>query len=822
MMPDHTPETEPAANATATTAESSATPAPPALTPPPRRSVRWWMLLLAILIGVTLFVLGVYFSDTSREAYERSLVLMGAEHDHEEGHDEGWWTCGMHPWVILPSPDDGCPICGMDLVPLDPDKFTGEISIDPVVVQNIGVRIGEVTTGRLDQELRTVGTVVIDERAVHDVNTRFSGWIEDLEIDETGEQVNAGDVLFTVYSPELYAAVEEYRLAQASAGRATTGPAADVQRELLEAAEEKLALYGLGRQEIAALSDEPSPTGTIALRSPMTGTVLEKTATQGMRVEPGMRIYQIADLSTVWVEAAVYEDQLPFVEVGQTATMTLPYLRGETFEGEVTFVSPILDAGTRQGTVRLEFPNERGRLKPGMYAQVRLQSRAEDEVALVPREAILDTGQRQVALVSLGGGRFEPRDVTLGSAGGGGMVQVLEGLEPGEQVVTSGQFLLDSEAQMREGLAKMLTGDQAADQGTVVETAAQSELSSLPQPAAEQIETLLDAYLSMGEVLADDQLEGLEPLTETIATAAEALGETELPDRPDFWDEHGRQVTTLREQSQAMAEAQDLEQARHEYAVMSDALHKLLRATGVPSSFDEPLYSFVCGFLDEAPRGGVWLQAGNDPHNPLMGESSGMLACHVAGETRQLPVTGGATTAPASEGDSTTESTTAVEDGQAVPMVAMPPDMARPLKDLLQRYVLIHEALAADSTENVEQNADRLAEAAQRLVPEAPSLDVAPIAEAAQELKRNADDLKAARLAFAEAGNRLLPVLRETGVPATLPMPLLAARCPMYPPGEASWWIQRDGEIRNPFYAQRMPGCFDEREQLPTTPVAGE
>ena len=315
----------------------------------------------------------------------------------------------MHPWVILPEPGP-CPICGMDLVPLDADKFTGELAIDPVVVQNIGVRTQPVTTGPLVKSIRTVGDVDYDETRVTDINTKFSGWIEDLEIDSVGAPVEKGDVLFTVYSPALYSAQEEYLLAfrNVQEGVAAT---ADTNRQLLDSARTRLKFFDISDEQIAEVEDRGEAQKTLAVRSPYTGVVIEKMAVEGMQITPGMRVYRIADLSEVWVQATVYEYQLPYVKQGQAATMTLSYLPGETFEGKVVYIYPYLNEKTREAIVRLEFDNPEGRLKPGMFANVMLQNTLADEATLVPQAAVIETGKRQVAFVSLGEGRFEPRDV---------------------------------------------------------------------------------------------------------------------------------------------------------------------------------------------------------------------------------------------------------------------------------------------------------------------------------------------------------------------------------------------------------------------------
>lgn len=429
---------------------------PPASRPPPSpkppRGASWRTLLLVLLGTAIVFAVGTMWGAAilsgARRAWQEVAGTAGEVSDDDGVPSEGgtqYWTCGMHPWVILPEPGL-CPICHMELTPLDPAKLAGEIAIDPVVVQNIGVRVAPVTTGPLQKEIRTVGTVAYDEAAVRDVNTKISGWIEELKVEETGAVVEQGQPLFELYSPELYQAQEEYLLALQGRSRLTQG--------LLEDARTKLEFFDIGPKQIQELEQRGAAEKTLTITSPHTGVVIEKNAREGMKIEPGTRVYRIADLSTVWVIATIYEYQLPFIEVGQPAVMTLPYL-SKTFEGEVAYIYPFLQEESRQVKVRLEFPNPEGRLKPGMFATVQLESTLDPQAVLAPREAILATGTRKVAFVSLGDGKFEPRNVETGVETREGMVEIRDGLKPGEKIVTSGQFLLDSESKMRAALAKM-------------------------------------------------------------------------------------------------------------------------------------------------------------------------------------------------------------------------------------------------------------------------------------------------------------------------------------------------------------------------------
>lgn len=807
---------------------------PPRSPPPPRGPALRAILLILVIAGAAL-VAGVVWSDPIASGFQR-LKGVATEAGHAHGvdaHDDQYWTCGMHPWVILP--DSGlCPICHMDLTPLDPDKLAGEITIDPVMVQNIGVRIAPVTTGPLRKEVRTVGAIAYNEAAVRDVNTKVGGWIQSLHVDETGVRVEQGQPLFELYSPALYAAQEEYLLAwrnRERGGGAMAPEAGHSTFDLLESARTRLEHFDVSEEQIQRLQETAQPTKTLTIASPHDGIVIDKHANEGMRIEPGMRVYQIADLSTVWVLVTIYEQDLPYVQVEQKATMTLPYLPDEQFEGEVVYLYPYLDEQSRAVKLRLEFPNPDHLLKPGMFATVRLERTLDRQAVLVPRDAVVSTGERQMAFVSLGGGRFEPREVRLGAETESGMAEVLEGLKPDEQVVVSGQFLLDSESKMRLALAKMVEGDLASEQRSVVPIAGASELATLPGAAAERISTLLAAYMAIGDALADDTLEGIGPRAQRIADAAAALPEVAIPDRPRFWVEQEDALATLSQQAVDLAEAPDLEIARSSYAILGDALDRLLLATGVPPSYDQPVHRFVCGWLEHAPRKGLWLQTAGELRNPLMGAASGMLACNIPDQHRLLPVTGQAPVpdaAPAdqaaADADGEAEAPTPAQAGE------MPPVVAEQLDQILRSYLAIGDKLVANTTEGVAPAAQRLAsdlgELVEARVPGAPnSWQERPAAATARGKATELTEIESlprARLIYAELSAALAELVAVTGVPPSLGEMALRS-CPMFPPGESgAVWLQPAGRARNPYMGEGpMLECAGRETLLPPAPADG-
>ncbi|MFW6060931.1 MAG: efflux RND transporter periplasmic adaptor subunit, partial [Phycisphaeraceae bacterium] len=450
-------------------------------------------------------------------------------------------------------------------------------------------------------------------------------------VDREGQRVQRGDPLLEVYAPELFAAQQEYLIAYRN--RENAG----MDDGMLESARTRLRYFDMTDQQIAALEQRGTPQKTVTVYSPHTGVVTARHANEGMRIGPEMRLYRIADLSTVWVMVSIYESQLSDVSEGQRARMRLTSLPTHTYEGEIVEVYPYMDAANRQARARLRFDNPDGALKPGMYATIELERTVAEDATLVPSEAVIGTGERQVVLVSLGEGRFEPREVTTGAIGADDRVQILEGLEPGAQVVVSGQFLLDSESRTREALAKMVEGEMAAAQAAEVDAADAQIRQALPEAAQAQLVTLIEQYLAVGEALHADSTDGVATPASRMLEALNALTASDPPDAPHFWHEQQEHITTIRAEAQAMHDASDLKQVRIAYGKLSAALEVLLMRTGVPKSYERPLDRMVCGMFDDVPQRGLWLQPGDiEPRNPYMGAS--MPTCNQNSERRRLPV----------------------------------------------------------------------------------------------------------------------------------------------------------------------------------------
>ena len=457
---------------------------------------------LKLFVFVSVIIIGLLVSGcSSSETPNSETVSASAE----------LYTCGMHPNVIQEG-EGNCPICGMNLTPIngssdasnsttvrdestsdskeilyyrapmDPtyispkpgkspmgmdlipvykggETFGATVKINPSTIQNIGVRTAYAVQRDLHQDIRTIGRIDYDEAKMTQVHTKFTGWVEKTYVNTTGQKVKKGDILLEIYSPQLVTAQEEYvdiyqRLLNAKKGNRTS--AVENLKRTLSSTRKRLENFDISGDQIDRLEKDQTIRKTLKIRSPFSGIVEKKHVQDGMEVKPGMNLYSISNISSVWVYADIYEYEVPWIQVGQNAKMALSYIPGEEFFGKVEYVYPYLDSKTRTLKVRLSFPNEDNMLKPGMYANINISSAPVKDAIAVPMEAVMYSGARNLVFIALGEGRFAPRDIIVGIESGDGYYEITEGLEAGETVVTSAQFLLDSESKLQESIAKML------------------------------------------------------------------------------------------------------------------------------------------------------------------------------------------------------------------------------------------------------------------------------------------------------------------------------------------------------------------------------
>ncbi len=354
------------------------------------------------------------------------------------------YTCAMHPSVKSSTPGS-CPICSMDLVAVTHDDIASKsITIDNRRRQMIGIEVEEVTHIDLSKVIRAVGQVTYDERRLSNVSLKFDAWVGELSADYVGVQVNKDDVLFTVYSPELLAAQQEYL--ETLKRLARRGP----DDSLLIAARQRLKLWDISSWEIKALEKRGRPREYIPIYASSSGTVVEKNIAEGSAVKMGETLFRIADLSQVWVEAEVYEADVELIQKGMAATITLPYMPSKTIEATVDYIYPYLEGDSRTARIRLNLDNSNGELKPDMYAEVNLVAEFGHRLA-VPEEAVMIAGNSRVVFVDLGEGKLKPVKVKIGRRANN-YIEIIEGLTLGDTIVTSGNFLIASETKLKSGI----------------------------------------------------------------------------------------------------------------------------------------------------------------------------------------------------------------------------------------------------------------------------------------------------------------------------------------------------------------------------------
>lgn len=361
----------------------------------------------------------------------------------EEDKEVLYWVAPMDPNYRRDKP--GKSPMGMELIPFysGGDEAGSSVSISPTVIQNLGVRTAKAELTRLWRGIDTVGYVDYDESKVSHIHLRTEGWIEKLAVQSEGERVKRGDFLFDVYSPKLVNAQEELVTALATGNKG-----------LIRATKERLAALGISSSQINKLQKSKKVKQRISIYAPQDGVVSVLPVREGMFVKPSQKIMTLGDLSSVWLLAEVFERQSQWVEVGQTAEVSLSYIPGKTWTGEVEYIYPSLDPKTRTLKVRLRFENPGERLKPNMYANVKIFGGAKNNTIVIPLEGLIRTGREERVIIALGDGKFEARNVKAGIESGN-YVEILEGVNEGEKIVTSGQFLIDSEASMRASLNRM-------------------------------------------------------------------------------------------------------------------------------------------------------------------------------------------------------------------------------------------------------------------------------------------------------------------------------------------------------------------------------
>ena len=656
-MTDQLIDNQPAKPADQTVPVAPLADAPDPFAPRPRGRIVRRVAVAVIILAA--FAGGFFLRDRVRGHAGHGDAAVAAA---SQGGAKQLWTCGMHPQVIQDKPGD-CPIChmeltplkteaaastapaerrvkywwdpmmnppyisqqpgkspmGMDLVPVYEDEVKAgpAVTIDPVIVQNMGVRVVPVVFGSVQREVRVVGYLEEPEPLHRDINLRVRGWIEKLYADTDGMPIQKGQKLFDLYSPDIQVAVNELITARKSLEAATDGQAKQTAQVMFQSTARKLELWGLEKPQVDALAKLEKSPETVTFIAPIGGHLTEKKVYEGAGVESGMMVMRIADRNRMWVETQVYEQQLSLVKLGSKARATIVSEPGKLYEAEVVFIHPHIDPQTRTALVRLQIPNDDYQLRQGMYATVDILTEPTPPAPVVPRETIIDTGTRQIAFVTTGDGKFEPRLVKLGISGRDGLVQVLSGLAPNEQVVTSGQFLLDSESRLKEAIQKHLSGNLASKAPPSDAHAAHA--AGMPAPASSpttaaapplnipHTDEIAVAYLQLSQALGakqqtDDPLNVTAVMTAAKQAAEHATGE-------------GKPLAEAVLKAAEEMQGKSIVEQRKAFLKVSNAVIALLDRSAPSASVAPELFVAHCPMAFD-DSGASWLQKNRPIANP--------------------------------------------------------------------------------------------------------------------------------------------------------------------------------------------------------------
>lgn len=572
------------------------------------------MLMLGLLIGWL-----IKPSASGSDNHEAHQTERAASTEATE------WTCSMHPQIRRPEPGQ-CPICGMDLIPLEddmPEQNPMEIGMSPTAMQLANIQTAIVGRGAPVKEVRMNGKVQPDERLVFSQVTHLAGRVEELAVNFTGEPVKKGQKLASIYSPELVTAQEELF----SAMRIK-----DMQPALFAAAKEKLRNWKLTEQQVENIIAAGKPQERFPILADVSGIVMEKKVKPGDYLMRGMPLYDIVDLSRVWVLFDVYESDMPWMKVGSTVSFTIQSLPGESFNGRVAFIDPAIDPASRVASARVEVANPGGKLKPEMFASGIVKTRLESqgESLMAPRSAVLWTGERSVVYVKRAGGQgvsFLMREITLGPLVGDSYV-VKEGLEPGEEIAVNGAFSIDAAAQLAGKPSMMNPPGGAANTGHQHGGVATEGAVAISQETKAAIRKLFGIYFALKDALVKGDSAAAARQARALKTAFEKT-EMSLFSGPahDHWMNHSR---TAAESLKKLADTKDVDEARRHFKPLSGQMVALAKAFGPFGG--ETIYVQHCPMADDN-AGADWLSLDREIRNPYFGNK--MLKCGSVTETIQ-------------------------------------------------------------------------------------------------------------------------------------------------------------------------------------------
>lgn len=593
------------------------------LSPRLRRIALWLLVPSVALIFYALG--GAGRGDGGECGDEASAEHAGMEgnDDPHAGHDDAAaevWTCAMHPSIRMTEPGQ-CPICGMDLIRVQNESrgAAGDDEGNRIVLSERSKALARIRTTRVQRATgggitrHLLGRIEHDETTLRTVTSWIGGRIDRLRIRVTGEKVRRGQIIATLYSPEIYSAHQDLLEAKRQVGRLGDASETAVRSAAaaLGAVRSRLSLLGVPETEISRMERASAPRRQVSIRSPFAGTVMERLTTEGSYVTTGAGLYRLADLSRLWVQLDAYESDLALMNVGQAVSLRVEAYPGEVFEGRIAFIDPILDPRRRTAEIRVELENPGERLKPGMFARATVEAGASPAGAaplMVPATAPLFTGRRSIVYVELANTdrpTYEARPVRLGPRMGDSF-PVLAGLRDGENVVVQGAFAIDADLQIQGGASMMVWPDdnEHGPYDAIVPTAG---------AAHDALEGVVRAYLGIQESLAADDLDGAREAVQTLMTTMDVVDSA--------LDVRGRAAwqpiaENLRAHGQHTSGASDLDGARSGFNALSAELERLLTAFGNP--LEETLAVQHCPMaFDNA--GANWVQRGDDVQNPYFG-----------------------------------------------------------------------------------------------------------------------------------------------------------------------------------------------------------
>ncbi|VAX35880.1 Probable Co/Zn/Cd efflux system membrane fusion protein [hydrothermal vent metagenome] len=560
------------------------------------------LIVIIIVIGVLSFFL--LRSKGNSPSSQQGTSSVKAD---KSGKKIAYYQSPMDPTYISEKP--GKDTMGMDMVPVyeGEEPVAGGVRIDPATVQNIGVRSEVITKRILERNIRAVGRVTYDEKKVAYINTKIGGWIEKLYVDYEGQEVKQDDPLLEIYSAELVSTQQEYLLALEYNKKMQESNIEEISNRsqtLVNSARKRLEYWDVPQKHIKELEQTGEVKKTLMIHSPATGVITHKTALEGQYIKPGENLYRIADLSTIWVYADIYEYELPWIKSGQTTEMTLSYLPGKVFTGKITYVYPYLEKKTRTIKVRLEFDNPTGELKPDMYTEVKINTAPSTSVVAVPKESIIHSGRRKVLIIDKGEGLFEPRDVLIGMETKG-FYEILHGAKEGEKVVTSAQFLIDSESQLTEAISKMLKAKKEEGKKMKMDMP-EGTAMSVKVGTQKAMDDIWDVYFQIRKQLSQDSLANMKQQALLIKNRANAIIQSKENQNMKLIAE--KIMDTTKELSE-----KDIVKVREAFLVLSDSMIQYMKNYAKKESKEKGYQLFYCG-MEKKP----WVQQEEKVGNPYV------------------------------------------------------------------------------------------------------------------------------------------------------------------------------------------------------------